>query len=88
MVASVFNAFKDAFKACFLTTNISPCWQLIIRPTFCPTYSYIQKSLYIVLFLSRTTWNLSLAPGPIELSHLSLAQGLYENRECIPILSY
>jgi len=35
MVASVFNAFKDAFKACFL-----------------------------------------------------LAQGLYENWECIPILSY
>ena len=44
-VASVLHMFKHAFKACFLdwhflTTNISPLWQLIIRPTFCPKEIY------------------------------------------------
>ena len=49
MVASVFQVVKHVLKACFmgwhfLTTNVSPRWQLIILLTFCPTYSYIQKS--------------------------------------------
>ena len=69
----VFHAFKHAFKACFLSwhfltnkyfSTLYTRW-LITRPTFCPTYSYTQKS-YIVLFIGQTTCNLSLALAPYE----------------------
>jgi len=86
-MALVFHAVKHAIKACFLcwhflTTNIS--WgNFIIRSTFCLTYSYKQKSYYVVLFIDQTTSNPSLAQGLyedwMELCNLSLALGSYEN---------